>query len=540
MKHKLATPAVKTLAFMACVLCAIVAAACVCGVIALSEAGFYEMTEAQLIERYISEADPNYKLAIKLINIGVSLRFSIYAIGAVALVAAIALFAMLMCLSGRRRGSDGVHPGYLNKVPFDVLLAVAGSAGFGLAYMAYQLMDARFDDAGSIAVAAAVCVAEFCLALGLCMSFAARIKEGTLLKNTLIAMVLKLLWKALKAIGRGIKTLAKSLPITWKALLVLAVLFVSDIVILSGVNHDGTWSFGIGMLIIKILLGLCVLYAAVMMSRLRKGAKALAAGDLSHHLDTSRMVLDLKAHGEDLNSIAQGMSIAVSEQLKSERMKTELITNVSHDLKTPLTSIINYAGLINEEPTDNEHIKEYCGVLMRQSERLKRLIEDLVEASKASAGVLDVALMPCDPEVFLEQAGGEYEDKLKAAGLELVTKKPARHGRIMADGRRMWRVFDNLMNNACKYAQSGTRVYMSLDYIGRQAVMTIKNTSAAPLDISADELMERFVRGDQARSTEGNGLGLSIAKSMAELQGGTLRLEIDGDLFKAVLSFPEI
>ncbi len=540
MKHKSATPAVKTLAFMACVLCAIVVAGCVFGVVALSEAGFYDMTQAELIERYVNEADPNYKLVIKLIDIGVDLRYSVYVIGAVALIAAIALFAALMCLSGRRRGSDGVHPGYLNKVPFDVLLAAVGFGGFGLAYMASQLLDARFNDAVSFAVAAAVCVVEFCLALGLCMSFAARIKEGTLLKNTLIAMVLKLLWKVLKAIGRGIRAFVRTLPITWKALLVLAALFVSDIVILSGLSYGDLQGFGTAVLIIKIMLGICVLYAAVMMSRLRKGARALAAGDLSHHLDTSRMVLDLKAHGEDLNSIANGMSIAVGEQLKSERMKTELITNVSHDLKTPLTSIINYAGLINAEPTDNENIKEYCGVLMRQSERLKRLIEDLVEASKASAGVLDVALMPCDPEVFLEQAGGEYEDKLRGAGLELVTKKPARHGRIMADGRRMWRVFDNLMNNACKYAQSGTRVYMSLDYIGKQAVITIKNTSAAPLDISADELMERFVRGDQSRSTEGNGLGLSIAKSMAELQGGTLRLEIDGDLFKAVLSFPEI
>ena len=219
-------------------------------------------------------------------------------------------------------------------------------------------------------------------------------------------------------------------------------------------------------------------------------------------------------------------------------MKTELITNVSHDLKTPLTSILNYSGLIAAEPCENEKITEYARVLTRQSERLTRLIDDLVEASKASTGNLDVLLAPVEAQVLLGQASGEYTERLAAAGLELVTKMPEEPIRIMADGRRMWRIFDNLMNNVCKYALSGTRVYLSLEKMAESAVITFKNTSRAPLDISEEELLERFVRGDSARSSDGNGLGLSIARSLAELQGGKLRLHIDGDLFKAILVFP--
>ena len=241
-----------------------------------------------------------------------------------------------------------------------------------------------------------------------------------------------------------------------------------------------------------------------------------------------------------MNRIADGMGIAVEDRLKSERMKTELITNVSHDIKTPLTSIINYASLISTEPCENRTITEYSQVLVRQSEKLKRLIEDLVEASKASTGNLEVLLAPCDAGTFLMQASGEYEEKMQKAELALVTKQPDKELRIMADGRRMWRVFDNLMNNICKYAQPGTRVYLTLEEQNGNAVITFRNTSREPLNITEEELMERFTRGDASRNTEGNGLGLSIAKSMTELQGGSMRLTIDGDLFKAILCFPLI
>jgi signal transduction histidine kinase len=234
------------------------------------------------------------------------------------------------------------------------------------------------------------------------------------------------------------------------------------------------------------------------------------------------------------------MSIAVEDRLKSERMKTELITNVSHDIKTPITSIINYASLINDEKTENPKISEYTQVLIRQSEKLKRLVEDLVEVSKATTNNLDVLLAPCNANVFIQQASGEYEEKMKASELTMVTSVPDKEINIMADGRRMWRVFDNLMNNICKYAQPGTRVYLSLEEKEKCAEITFKNTSREALNMTEDELMERFTRGDSSRNTEGNGLGLAIAKSLAELQGGKMNVIIDGDLFKAVLRFPVI
>jgi len=234
------------------------------------------------------------------------------------------------------------------------------------------------------------------------------------------------------------------------------------------------------------------------------------------------------------------MSSAVEERMKSERMKTELITNVSHDIKTPLTSIINYSDLIAKETDDPAKVREYTEVLTRQSVRLKKLIEDLIEASKASTGNLEVLLAPCESNVLLSQAAGEYEAKMKEHNLELVVSQPDHPVMIMADGRRLWRVFDNLLNNICKYAQEGTRVYLSLTETSSGAEISFKNTSRQQLNITADELKERFVRGDSSRNTEGNGLGLSIAQSLTELQKGTMELCVDGDLFKVTLKFPMI
>lgn len=321
----------------------------------------------------------------------------------------------------------------------------------------------------------------------------------------------------------------------WKTALVLAGLSLLELLMIVAARADKYLLFWV---LEKLILIPAVLFAALQLRKLQDGGRALAAGNLSYQVDTEGMFWDFRDHGENLNSIAEGMALAVEEKMKSERMKTELITNVSHDIKTPLTSIINYANLIGKEPCENAAVTEYAEVLVRQSERLKRLIEDLVEASKAATGNLEVLLAPCEAEIFVTQISGEYEQKLKAEGLELVTRQPEESVRVMADGRRMLRVFDNLMNNICKYSQQGTRVYLSLEKRNDQAVITFKNISKAALNLSAEELIERFVRGDSSRNTEGNGLGLSIAKSLTELQNGTMELAIDGDLFKVTLRFP--
>lgn len=289
-----------------------------------------------------------------------------------------------------------------------------------------------------------------------------------------------------------------------------------------------------------IILSVYFIHDALLKRRLRDATDSLTDGDFSYQIKLSGLYGDYREIAENLNSISEGMNLAIDERIKSERMKTELITNVSHDLKTPLTSIVNYANLINQENCENEKIKEYSEVLERQSIRMKRLIDDLVEASKASTGNLDIQLEKCEADILLTQAVGEFEQKLQNCGLELKISQPQNGIQILADSRRLWRVFDNLMNNICKYGQSGTRVYLSLEETEKYAVFTFKNTSRAQLNFKADELVERFVRGDLSRNTEGNGLGLSIAKSLTELQNGIFELTIDGDLFKVVLKMPKI
>ena len=293
-------------------------------------------------------------------------------------------------------------------------------------------------------------------------------------------------------------------------------------------------------LFVKVVEVVALIIVLFHMQELHAGSKRVASGDMSKPIDTERMFWKFKEHGENINKVSDGIALAVEERMKSEHFKTELITNVSHDIKTPLTSIINYVDLIKKEDIEDEKLQEYVDVLDRQSARLKKLIEDLMEASKASTGNLTVNLEECDVEVLLTQVIGEFEERLQKNQLEVVVEKPDYPVKMMADGRHMWRVLDNLLNNACKYSLPGTRVYVSLKKENNEAVIVFKNISKDALNIPSEELMERFVRGDSSRNTEGSGLGLSIAQSLTELMHGTMKLEIDGDLFKVTLRFPMI
>ena len=251
------------------------------------------------------------------------------------------------------------------------------------------------------------------------------------------------------------------------------------------------------------------------------------------------MPYDLRLQAEDLNNISAGLSAAVDEKMKSERFKAELITNVSHDLKTPLTSIINYVNLLKSTDQTDPKAAEYIEVLDRKSQRLKKLTEDLVEASKASTGVLSVAREKIGMAQLIDQAAAEWEERLTQQRLTLVTTLPEGETWVYADGRHLWRVIDNLLSNCAKYAMEGTRVYLDLERGKGQVVLSVKNISREPLNVPAERLMERFVRGEESRSTEGSGLGLSIARSLTELQGGAFDLAVDGDLFKAIVTLPQ-
>lgn len=336
---------------------------------------------------------------------------------------------------------------------------------------------------------------------------------------------------------RGIHV--RALPIAWKGILVYAVVVLVNA--LGMILAFGAGSFFVFLLTLVLdAAGLYfVIHTVRQLKTLQTAAQKLAAGDLTYTVDTEKMYPVLKEHGDDLNAVSVGMSRAVNERMKSERFKTELITNVSHDLKTPLTSIVSYVDLLKKEPTESEAAREYIEVLDRQSQKLKKLTTDLVDASKASSGALPVNLEKIDLGELLRQSAGEYTEKFAAASITPVLNAPEGETYVTADGRLLRRVLDNLLGNAVKYAQSGTRLYLELTPGETETVLTLKNISREPLNIPAEELMERFVRGDGSRHTDGSGLGLSIANSLMELMGGKLTLTLDGDLFKAALVFPQ-
>ena len=479
-----------------------------------------------------------------LVNALYALSYPIYAILAASLILFIALLCFLLYGAGRRTGHEEVCKSWFTEIPFDLLTA----AIFGLSCVSVVAVSDFFyySYLAAWVLSGAVVIIWACIALGYLYTAAVRVKLRTIFKNTVIWRCCRILkriwlfiWRGIKEIWRGFKDLAGGLPLIWKFVLGMLVMIIVEFIFHVACMWDGEVLLFFWF-VEWAIQGTAAMALALMLRRLQKGGQALAAGDLSYQVDTKRMLWDFKKHGEDLNNIALGLNRAVEERLKSERLKTELITNVSHDIKTPLTSIINYSDLICKENCDNEKIREYSAVLLRQSERLKKLIEDLVDASKASTGNVEVNLAPFELDVLLTQAVGEYEQKLADCRLDLIVKRPEKGARIMADGRHMWRIFDNLMNNICKYALPGTRVYLTVEDKFGQAVISFKNTSRYELDVSSDELMERFVRGDSSRSTEGSGLGLSIARSLTDLQGGKLELTVDGDLFKAVLTFKQI
>ena len=391
----------------------------------------------------------------------------------------------------------------------------------------------------NIAVTVLSFSAEALLVLAVCMTFATRIKLGTLFSNTFIVKACKLLIKGAKIAGRFVIIVFKNIDVLWKVGIVYAImtLFEALMIFNSHISYS-LFGFILIWILAKILIAGALAIVLINFKKVRIAAEKLAAGDINYKIDTKYMQWDIKKHAETLNSIGGGLSKAVDEKMKSERLKTELITNVSHDIKTPLTSIINYVDLLKKEELDNEKAQEYLEVLDRQSHRLKKLTEDLVEASKASTGNISVDKQETELGVLLSQAVGEYEERIYAAGLTPIVRIPEEPIQIMTDGRLLWRVFDNLLGNICKYSMPDTRVYIELQALSKEAVFVFRNISKYELNVSSDELMERFVRGDSSRNTEGSGLGLSIAKSLVDLLGGTFSLSVDGDLFKVILQFP--
>ncbi len=272
-----------------------------------------------------------------------------------------------------------------------------------------------------------------------------------------------------------------------------------------------------------------------------EGVLEIGSGKLGYKFDTREFDGDYKELAEKINGIGEGLFTAVEENVKNERLKTELITNVSHDIKTPLTSIINYIDLIKMEKIENENLENYVGILEKKSQRLKQLAEDLVEVSQITSGNIRLDMQPINMVELIYQTGGEFNEIFEDLGLTIVTRLPKDLVIIMADGNRIWRVIQNLYNNAAKYALKDTRIYVELKKTEGMAEFSIKDISAHEIHQTAQDLSERFVRGDESRgTTEGSGLGLSIARNLTNLMGGTFEIVLDGDLFTVSITFPLI
>ncbi|MBQ9047302.1 MAG: HAMP domain-containing histidine kinase [Solobacterium sp.] len=433
--------------------------------------------------------------------------------------------------AGHVRGQDGIALTWADRIPYDlaVFLSVC-LLGAGFAAMSETAPDfSRITSTERIVPFILLAMFISLVLYYWMMTTAVRIKAGTLISNTIVARILK---KIHGAVG--------DLPWLWRLVLLAAVLFVlvQSAVFISDVPFEAALLFMAGDVILIALLLNTVYSFGVLL----KAGERLAAGNLNEPIAEKQMRWmygDFRRHAEHLNSLGEGMDRAVNDKMRSERMKTELITNVSHDIKTPLTSIINYVDLLQKEHTDEQE-KEYLAVLEKQSARLKKLTADIVEASKASSGSIAVNPEKTDVQEILEQALAEYTEKFAVSHNETVVEVKDAPLYVMADGRLLWRVLNNLFSNIVKYAQPDTRVYASAERIPDNKVrISIKNISREQLNVSEEELMERFVRGDASRHTEGSGLGLSIARSLTELQKGTFDISIDGDLFRADIVLPE-
>lgn len=469
-------------------------------------------------------------------------------------ILALLCFIFLLCSAGHKNGREGITPSAIHEIHLDVYTVVVAVGAFTGLYLAFGWIGMNSGMINLI-VLVILFAAEVIWCTLYFMELAIRLKMGKWWQNTILYRVFRFFGRFCKRVFRGIVKLIRGIPMVWRtALLCLAVCVVEFFGLMLFYNDTDVLLFF--WAIEKFILCGAITFVALMCKELQEGSEALADGDLNYKLDTSHMVLSFKEHGENLNRIGEGISAAVEQRMKSEHLKTELITNVSHDIKTPLTSIINYADLIGKEVSGDvkdtgdgagtetaqereQHISEYAEVLLRQSQKLKRLLDDLLEASKATTGNLEVHPEVCDVSVLLSQAVGEYEQRFSEKKLETIVKQPEETVKVMADGRHLWRVFDNLLNNIYKYAQAGSRVYLNVEHDGQNANIIFRNMSAYPLEMSPEELEERFTRGDRSRHMEGNGLGLSIAKSLTELQKGDMEIVTDGDLFKVVITLPE-
>lgn len=457
-----------------------------------------------------------------------------------------ALAVYLCCVAGKSVNSETVTPGGLNRIPLDLYALCAGGGIAAIVYCISGVIGRVLNQGVTASLGMVFSTLAYggfaaCLLfVGFCYGAVAQFKAPRhfWFTNSLVGRCFRgCVWLVDKTLVRGFRFLKKCmvrmfamLPQVWQWVLVGAVLLA--------MLAFGVLIQSVGALLFAVIVYFCaVVYGAISFARLLDSAKRMRSGELEAKVDESVMVGGFRDFARELNSLSGVIMQAAQKQLKSERMKAELITNVSHDIKTPLTSIINYVDLLQRPHTPQEQ-QTYLEVLSRQSRRMKKLIDDLMELSKASTGNINVEIITLDAVEAVNQALGEFSDKLESVSLTPVFHHPQQEVMIRCDGKLFWRAISNLLGNAVKYAMPGTRLYVEVDRAGQSVLISLKNISKEQMNARGDELLERFVRGDSSRNTEGSGLGLNIAKSLLELQGGSLQLLVDGDLFKVTMILP--
>ena len=474
----------------------------------------------------------------------------VFWIGILCLLLFVASFVFLTAIAGRKSTDEELHLCFFDRWPTElaaglVVIAWLPVIVFGLTHLpiaSYQiarLQSSLIDAYFLFRLTLFGLYTLFWFQIGY-LSLVRRIKAKQLWKNSILRRLLLLIVKIIKKAAHKIRVLADfyarntaaRLKVTFAFLVFVFLKYFICAVFLD----SGLLFFGFSFLVDLLILGLGIT-KAYHQEQILKGLKEISGGNLQYKIPLDKLSGNNKRIAEYINNIGSGLDAAVENSVKNERMKTELITNVSHDLKTPLTSIISYIDLLKRENFTDPKVLEYLDILEAKAARLKVLTEDVVEASKASTGNLTLNMTNLDFVEMLHQVIGEFEERFEEHHLTMMVHFPDEPSVICADGQRMWRVLENIFGNVTKYAMEKTRVYAEVQNARNQVIFSLKNISAQPLNFAAEELTERFVRGDVARNTEGSGLGLSIAKSLTELQGGKFQLYLDGDLFKVTITF---
>jgi signal transduction histidine kinase len=471
---------------------------------------------------------------------------------AIGLLSFLTGFIYLLYAAGRRSDKDGVHLIAVDIIYLDIALAVS-IAAIALCFAPImEFLPYYYRDKISFNASLVYAIFSVIIALGTLIGllfmtmFAKRLKRHEVIRHTLIFRILNWIFLKIKKMYYGFKSRINYVfdrsPLAMRLVLIFGayalLIFICSLLFLA--DEAGVLLGFIGIVGVNVVAVYFVLKTLKTFTEIRDGAERIRAGELTYNLPEQGLP-ELKQLSVSINKIADGLKNAVGSQVKAERMKAELITNVSHDLKTPLTSIITYVDLLKNEGLQSENAEKYLGIIDSKSQRLKSLTEDLFEAAKATSGNIAVNFENINVASLITQGLGELSDKIEASELNFKTNLPTENILVNADGRLLWRVIENLLSNVFKYALPNSRVYIDVIPANDETVkIIIKNISAYELNVDADELMERFKRGDASRHSEGSGLGLSIAKSLTELQGGSFSINIDGDLFKATITLPMV